>query len=274
VALEWDAFTLQVIDRHEPLQMTVAFADHLLTWQIAGTCRLHRKAEGRSVDGVSGPGSVNIVPAHFKATWECWGSSRNVDLHIPDAFLSRVIEENWDVDPRRVEILPQFLISDRIVETVLAQLKFEAQKNSPSGTQYAESASEFLAHHIVHAHSSLSVLPQLFSGGLTGRRLRIVLDYIQDNISERITLRGLAELAGVSARHFERAFRQSVGVPLNAYVIDQRVATARMLLMMKPPLPVETIATRAGFSSSSHLASAFRRRFGCSPAQFRRHQSR
>jgi AraC family transcriptional regulator len=71
-------------------------------------------------------------------------------------------------------------------------------------------------------------------------------------------------------RHFERAFRQSLGVPPHRYVLERRVSAARDLLLTYPNLPIEEIARKLGFSSSSHLSAAFLRRMGCSPATFRR----
>jgi transcriptional regulator GlxA family with amidase domain len=40
------------------------------------------------------------------------------------------------------------------------------------------------------------------------------------------SLHRLSELAGVSPRHFERAFRQAVGVAPHAYVLQRRIAAA------------------------------------------------
>jgi AraC family transcriptional regulator len=78
----------------------------------------------------------------------------------------------------------------------------------------------------------------------------------------------------VTPRHFERAFRQAIGVPPHTYVMEKRLAAARQLLLGEPTLTVEQIATRTGFSSSSHLSSALRRHTGYSPATFRRLQQR
>jgi AraC-like DNA-binding protein len=44
---------------------------------------------------------------------------------------------------------------------------------------------------------------------------------------------------------------------------------ARQLLLAEPALTVEDIAGRVGFSSASHLASAFRRQTRVSPKAFR-----
>jgi AraC family transcriptional regulator len=117
----------------------------------------------------------------------------------------------------------------------------------------------------------LSTPPLQPSGGLSGRRLKAVLDFIEENLQRRMTLRHLAERSGVSIRHFERAFRQSIGVPPHRYVLERRIAAAQNLLR-RTHLTIDEIAAQAGFDSSSHLALTFRRRFGCSPAAFRRLQ--
>ncbi len=274
-AAAWGIFAAYVVE--PPPHFAGQFSDHLLSLQLSGTCRFRQQIGARSVEGWSSPGCVHLLPANLDAKFDGRdhsGASRAIALFIPEAFLSRVIAQDWEAEARDVEVFPQFLGRDRVMEAVLTRLGLEAQNDAPSGQLYAESACEFLAHHIVHAYSSLSTHPRRVRGGLTGRGLKVVLDYIEASLALPITLRRLAELARVSPRHFERAFRQSVGVPPHAYVMGKRVAAAQQLLLSEPTISVEEIATRVGFSSSSHLASAFRRHTGCSPTTFRRLQSR
>jgi AraC family transcriptional regulator len=213
---------------------------------------------------------VNLSPANFYARWEADGSSQSIVVFLEDALFSRVILEHWGVDPRSVEIVPQFLVRDPVIEAVVTQLSIEAANDSPSGLLYAESACEFLGHHLVQRYSTLSKMPARPRGGLPAHRLKVVKNYIEENLGNPIALHELAGLACVSVRHFERAFRQSLGVPPHRYVLERRVSTARELLLSHPKLNIEEIARQLGFSSSSHLSSAFARRMGCSPATFRR----
>jgi AraC family transcriptional regulator len=267
----WSVFSLHVV---EPIaQATMTFSDYVVGMQISGTYRLRRELCGRSLEGWTSPGTMGIIPADAEGTYEGSehsGTSRAIMLFVPDAFLSRVLADDWGVERKSVEIIDRFLVRDPVIEGLLTRLAFEAKNGSPSGSIYAESACEFLAHHIIHAHSSLAAPPSVSYGGLPGRRLKLVLEYIEENLARRITLWQLAELAGVGARHFERAFRQAMGVPPHTYVLQKRVATARHLLLSQPTLTIREIAARAGFSSSSHLAGAFRRETGYSPTVFRR----
>lgn len=268
----WDAFSFHLLD--PPKQASITFADHVLALHVSGAGRLRRETAGRSVGGWFGPGAMNLVPAGIHSTWDGTGGAHAFVLAMPPDYLSRVIEEEWDLAPGGVEIEQQFLVRDPVIETVLTSLAFEVRNGSPSGRLYAESASEFLAHHIIHTYSSLSRRPRRFAGGLAGQRLETVLEYIEATLAEPISLHRLAELAAVSARHFERAFRQAVGVPPHAYVLQRRIAAARHLLLSQPDLSMREIAAQVGFSSASHLAFAFRRQTGHSPSAFRRLRSR
>src|SRR5258708_31573667 len=96
-------------------------------------------------------------------------------LCIPNIFLSRVIAEEWGVEPGKVEIVGQFLVRDPVVEAVMTRMALEAQNGSPSGQLYSESASEFLARHIIHSYSSLAKPPLRLAGGLPAPRLQGVL---------------------------------------------------------------------------------------------------
>jgi AraC family transcriptional regulator len=272
VSLAWEGFTLHVSE--PPLHTTAAFADHLLASQISGRCRLRQAVSGRAIERWSGPGAVSLAPAQIKGMWDATGPSRVIHLYIPHAFLSRVIAEEWGSAPGRVELVGQFLIQDPVIEHVMARMALEAQNGSPSGQLYAESASEFLTRHILQFYSSLSTPPPTATGGLPARRLKLVLEYIDANLRQSIALHHLAGLAGVSTRHFERAFRQATGAAPHTYVLRRRVDEARHLLLLQPAIPINEIAGRTGFSSGAHLATAFRRQTGDSPSGFRRLHAR
>ena len=253
-----------------PLVASATFTETALGLYTSGRNHVRRKQGGRLVEGWSDPGTVNLSPAHFYARWEADGPSQSTVIFIQDALLSRVILESWGADPRSVEIVPQFLVRDPVIEAVVPQLAVEAENSSPTELLYAESACEFLAHHLIQRYSTLSKTPVRPLGGLPAHRLKVVKNYIEENLGNPIALHELAGLARVSVRHFERAFRQSLGVPPHQYVLERRVSAARDLLLSHPELNIEGIARRLGFSSASHLSSAFARRMGCSPATFRR----
>jgi AraC family transcriptional regulator len=265
----WDPFVLHMVDA-TPLHARVCFRDLALGVYLSGRHIVRRQIGARVVEGWSDPGTINLTPPGVEATWEASASSRAAVLVIRPEFISRAIEEHWGADSGKVGIKTQFLIRDPVIETIALSLAREAASGSPAGRLYMESGCEFLAHHLIYRYSSLSKPPPRYVGGLSSRGLRLVQQYIEDSLGQPIKLRALAALAGISIRHFERAFRQSTGVPPHAYVMERRLQRARDLLINQPEMPIEEITLRVGFSSSSHFSSAFRRRIGFTPTNFRK----
>ena len=265
----WAPFLFQIVDR-TPLQARASFRDLALGIYLSGRHRIRRQVGANVVEGWSDPGSINLTAAGVEGTWEASASSRSAVVAIRSAFLARAIEEHWGADPSKIEIVSQFLVRDSVVEAVALRLAKEVMDGLPAGRLYLDSGCEFLAHHLICHYSSLAAAPPRSAGGLPSRRLRDVLDYIEDKLGQSITLRELAALSGVSARHFERAFRQSTGSSPHAYVMERRLHRGRGLLIDRPELSIEQIRVRLGFSSSSHFSSAFRRRIGLTPKAFRR----
>src|SRR5579859_3246716 len=151
----WDAFSLFTV-KSTPAQAAGAFVDHAIGLYLSGRHRIRRERVGRPVEGWSDPGTVNLTPANMEGSWQASGSSRAIVVLIPDAFLSRVISEHWEADPRSVEIIPQFLSHDPVIQGVATRLALVAQSDFRRDRLYAESACEFLAHHMIHSYSTLS----------------------------------------------------------------------------------------------------------------------
>jgi AraC-like DNA-binding protein len=106
-------------------------------------------------------------------------------------------------------------------------------------------------------------------GGLSAASLRGVQDYIHSNLPATITLVELSRVAGLSRRHFLRAFRESVGDTPLGYVRTLRIEEAKRRLSQGSQSITE-VALDCGFSHAQHFATAFRRATGLTPSAFHR----
>jgi transcriptional regulator GlxA family with amidase domain len=84
------------------------------------------------------------------------------------------------------------------------------------------------------------------------------------------TLPDLADEACVSARHLSRLFAQHAGIGVLAYQQQLRIARAKDLLALNPPLSVEQVAERCGFASAREFRRVWQRFAEGSPGQGRR----
>jgi len=100
-------------------------------------------------------------------------------------------------------------------------------------------------------------------------RVNRVIDYIEANISEELSLKELANVAHFSPFHFHRIFRGMVGETLNYFIQRIRVEKAAAKLVLNPKKSITEIAFECGFSSSSAFARSFRETYDMSASDWR-----
>jgi AraC-like DNA-binding protein len=100
-------------------------------------------------------------------------------------------------------------------------------------------------------------------------RMTRVVDFVEANLAERITLARMAAAAGLTAMHFAAQFRVAAGVRPHEYVLRCRVDRACKLLR-DTPLPIVEVALAVGFQSQAHFTTVFKRFAGEPPYRWRR----
>ena len=100
-------------------------------------------------------------------------------------------------------------------------------------------------------------------------RLRKVLFYIQENLSEDLSLEKLSEIAFFSPFHFQKIFSRYVGESPKQYIMRLRLERIAHYLTLFPSLTINDAAFQAGFSSSSTFIRAFKKYYGTTPEALR-----
>ncbi len=98
--------------------------------------------------------------------------------------------------------------------------------------------------------------------------IRTVVDAIHARPGDRHGIEDLAELAGLSTRHFQRRFTQEVAISPAAYVERVRIEAAQQALA-ETDLTLDAIARRYGFGTGETLRRAFHRLLGIAPSDYR-----
>ena len=104
---------------------------------------------------------------------------------------------------------------------------------------------------------------------LPSYKLRLVTAWMADHMAEPFSLSAVAALVGISEFHFNRLFRQGVGMPPSQYQIKLRIETARRLLR-ETDASIVAIANDVGYSNPSHFSHTFKKETGLSPTEYRR----
>lgn len=105
-------------------------------------------------------------------------------------------------------------------------------------------------------------LSEARGGELVGRIMR----RISDNPALPLTLRQVAQDAGLSGRQVHRLFTQHTGKSLHEWLLEQRLELARdMLVEQGRSIQIKEVAFQCGFSSATYFTSLFRKFYGFAP---------
>jgi len=103
---------------------------------------------------------------------------------------------------------------------------------------------------------------------LYSRPVTVCMDYIYDNLHDKITLDNLAEVSGLSPSYLSRMFHKEVGITVSQYIIRKRIETAENMLKFSEYSFVD-IANYLCFSSESHFIHTFKKHTGYTPRVYR-----
>lgn len=232
-----------------------------LTHRTGGQ-RYEGRMLGRRFSAEPGRDTHTLLPAGSDSIF-FGGSSLHAyaAANLPKAWLGALALEH-DIDagdpaPRMSQQSPMLVALSELI-----------RRNHAQGT----ATRGFADHWVVLVALAVLRLPlrpgERPRSGLPAARLRLVLEYIEPNLADDVSITTLAGLAGCSTYHFARGFRASMGVPPHRHVLARRIALAQELLG-QGDLSLSAVAQACGFSAQGHLTTAFRREVGLPPGQWR-----
>ena len=104
---------------------------------------------------------------------------------------------------------------------------------------------------------------------LDSQRIKGMLDFIQKNYSNELTLKEIGESVFIGERETLRCFARTIGISPIEYLKKYRVKVAANLLTTTD-LPVTEICIQCGFNSPSYFSKSFQRVFNVTPREYRK----
>ncbi|WP_076859368.1 helix-turn-helix domain-containing protein [Bradyrhizobium mercantei] len=201
----------------------------------------------------------------------CGKPTRSTNVFIVPSLIEGVLDVKYSpgvasTNLRRVR-------SSLPIAHLLQALLEDVKASSPSGPTLGEAiinAMIALAHPVELGKMEIR---DRRTPTISSRKMVMIKDYIQAQLSEPLHLESLAKLADVSIRHLSRSFRSTMGLSPHQYIVRTRVEHAQHLVSTTS-LSYDHVAWSSGFSDRNHMASAFRKVLGAPPSHFRNGQKK
>ena len=272
-ALDWPGMVLEA-GRHD-----VSYADgHVLTQHYISlladdTPYIYEGKDGRRFRKVVvPPGGIWFAPANESITTRPGRARSYVRVAIDPRHLDRMLTPAPDAEQSLV-LRRTYSLDAPGIALLLRALAAEASAGNPAGLAFIEAVTGAIARQLVSTVGVHSAPVQPPRGRLSPGTKRRVLELIDANLGARITVESLAREVGLSAAHFARAFKETMGRPPHDFLLSARLDRARRMLE-KPGIALSVVAERTGFADQSHFTRHFKREYGITPGALLRARSR
>ncbi len=214
---------------------------------------VHKAPAGSVV--VIHPGEVHTGHAGIPSGW-------TYRMLYPEVTLvQRAVSELHQWQP----YFPDPVIQDRQLATQLRQMHISIETSTSPLAR--ESCFLWTFAQMVLRHADSKGLAKRRSVAPVAQcQVQCIQDYLRANYANSISLEQLAGVANLKPLRLLRVFRQAVGLPPHAYLVQVRVSRAKALL--STGLPIAQVAADTGFTDQSHLHRHFKRLVGVTPRQY------
>lgn len=128
-------------------------------------------------------------------------------------------------------------------------------------------ASAYLTEFLVHVSRAYYDTSDSIKYDVTeNEKVNLILLYINENLTDHLTLDHLASHFYISKYYLSRQFKQFTGLSLYQYIMKKRLIVSRNLLC--DGSSVMDACFQCGFNDYSNFLKAFKREFGKNPSEY------
>ena len=224
---------------------------------------------GRGVqDGMTAAGMLDVSEPSAPAQCLFRGPYDALHLHVPTDLLNEYAGHQAPGTPAILRSRPTLQRDPTALQLGLALLRAD-EFGASFGRIYADGITLAIVSRLLALQTRGQSEPgRRAAAGLSKWRLRRVIDFVEANLGEQISLADVAAASGLSRMHFAAQFKATTGCPPHEYVVRRRIARAQEI-MTASPVPLVEVALQVGFQSQAHFTTVFRRIVGQPPHAWR-----
>jgi AraC family transcriptional regulator len=196
-----------------------------------------------------------------------------VNFCVPQSAFDEITSEAGSAPIAELHCPMSFARVDAVLKNLAMALLPALAKPDQTNRLFTDLAARAVTAHLAKTYGAIQLRPIYGRGGLAPWQERRAKEMLRANLSGDLDLPQLASACRLSAGHFSRAFKETVGCPPHQWLLHERVERAKQLILNTDE-PLCQIALDTGFADQSHFTRVFSQRVQASPAAWRRYQGR
>lgn len=266
--LPWDSFYLLNMEFSPMVLPEVAWNAAVITCCTEQKVKnVEISASGQVIKRQLTPGRIGLWKPHFPVGLIWYEPIKISKCVLSLQCLERIALET--IDRSQIELVNCWWDrEDPLIFQIIKILSDEMSAGCPSGTFYGDTLITALCAHLLCNYTSEKYQIVEHRGGLCRSRLKVAIEYIENHITDNISLLDIAAELDISQYHFCRLFKESMGTSPHQYIIQKRIEHGQNLLV-KTSNKIADISLAAGFANQGHFSYHFRKLTGTTPKQYR-----
>jgi AraC-like DNA-binding protein len=231
-------------------------------WLIDGSAEFTRGGSTRTVSGAAIVGPESLYSGEWRGSWRAFA------LRIAPAYLAEMIPHRSSL--ARINGAWEIRLGqdDEQVIMALRAVQADFRCKTPVGSLFRDSIAQTLVSYLFARYRGSDIHAAATGRGLSPRNMRRICEYIDANVSQRLTLEMLAREVNMTVCNFSRQFKASKGIAPYQYVLQRRIELAKDQLRASNSVSIAELAASLGFYDQSQFATTFKRHVGMTPSDF------
>lgn len=189
-----------------------------------------------------------------------------IAVALEPQFIGRIFQDSVQSD--KIAFQTRRCESDETIARFARLFKDELENPSYAGKLYGESLAMAFSFHLLERYGDFSAAIKMPPGKLASANLRRALEFVHENLADDLSIEDIARESYLSAFHFARSFKNTLGLTAHQYVLGNRIERAKRLIAESPRLNLTEIGLSVGFFDQAHFTKAFKRATGATPKAF------
>ncbi len=185
-----------------------------------------------------------------------WEDFEDFSLAYPQV---KAVKDRFVIDGKRLTTAGPLPTVDLMLEIIRQR----------QGYSLALEVSRLFSYEQISFHNQSQLSPSAAGLSMRDPRVASAVRLMEEHIEQPVMLSRIAKRVGVSARHLQGLFQESIGAPPHVHYLALRLNAARRKVI-ETKASFADIAAATGFNSASAFARSYRASFSESPSDTRR----
>ena len=172
---------------------------------------------------------------------------------------------NWTIDKASTHLKNQ---AD--VDYLIQRLVYTFTNNASSKDVLLDLMIKELIVRLLQTRAKQSLITNL-DDLYNDTRIGTVIKYIKENLTDKkLDVSVLANKAHMSASHFHKKFKDTLGISPIDYINEERIKFSKQILSKENNIQIRDVAFKSGFNSVSYFNRQFKKHELIKPSQFKK----